>query len=146
MVLTDPVSELTVADFLSPFAPSGPSTPFGEGVWVLDLLRCVVFGCCAVMLGCSVAAMLQAHTVGQVVRFGSTSLMVLVIAGTEAAHLGDDAHWRLALSLLGTGLGAWGLFAFLRYETPGAGQRQADRDAARSARRRTRERTELLEH
>lgn len=125
--------------------PNGPDTPFAEGVLILDLLRCLIMVFAAFTVVGSVLTVASAPALSQKIRFAALVVLMTIVALTELAHLGDRANWRLALSLIATGLAAWGIWAYLRYETPGAGERQELRDERRR-KRRSRERTDLLGH
>jgi hypothetical protein len=126
--------------------PVGPDTPFADGVLILDLLRCLIVAFAVFTVVGSVLTIASAPALSQKIRFAAMVVLMVIVALTELGHLGDYANWRLALSLIATGLAAWGTWAYLRYETPGAGERQAARHERRRKRRRHGERAGLLDH
>lgn len=103
--------------------PPGPSTPFGSPLLVLlDTVRLAVL-----LIG--LATLWRLTTVGpnQLARsrrigYAGAGLLVLGAIGTELNHLGDHAHYRLLLFVVGVGLIAWGVYTS---EKPGRGDDSA---------------------
>lgn len=60
---------------------------------------------------------LNARASGQQARLTAQCLFAMIVIGTEVDHIGDHAHYRLALSLIGVSLMLWGAWR-LRYEVP----------------------------
>lgn len=92
-------------------APLGPSTPFGTPLLILvDTLRVFVMvaglGLAAVT---PYAAFTRSMSRGQLIRFLSLALYAGAAAGTELAHLGDYAHWRLVVNVAAAILGVLGM-------------------------------------
>lgn len=60
---------------------------------------------------------LRAEAFGQQLRLAGQGFFALIVIGTEVDHLGDDMHYRLALTFLGISLLLWGTWR-VRFEVP----------------------------
>jgi hypothetical protein len=109
-----------VSEFFTWNAPEGPSTPFGSGVMLFDLLRVIVLMLCLVIMMMSISAAGRPEgTLGQKVRLiGSALAFFLFIGGTELEHFGDYGHWRLYVGLLASSMVSWGMWSLFKFEAP----------------------------
>lgn len=95
--------------------PGGPGTPFGSPVLaVLDTVRVVLWLLCVFIIGKALVAVFALRTLRQRAIYLAMSAGAFAALGTEVDHLGDYAHYRLALLFVFGVAGAWGLFRIER--------------------------------
>jgi hypothetical protein len=99
-------------------APDGPNTPFGEGVWMFDVLRLVTLLCLVGIFVVTPFCMARSVTLGQTARLLGAAIILGGAFGTELDHFGDYAHYRLYVNFFGSVVSAWGYWSFFRFEAP----------------------------
>lgn len=60
---------------------------------------------------------INAGSAGQRARLFGQSMFALAVIGTEVEHIGDYAHYRLAISCIGLAVMLWGTWR-IRFEDP----------------------------
>lgn len=110
----------SVSPLLDFYAPDGPSTPFAQAVLLFDIMRVLVVAMGLYIAFVSVMLILErANTLGMKARLAGTCMAYFFfIAGTEIAHFGDYAHWRLFLGFIAAVVYSWGLWSFYKWESP----------------------------
>lgn len=99
--------------------PTGPDDPFGSyGLIIVDSIRVLIMGIGVLILTMTPAAVFRSQTLGQKVRLGASALLTISVLGTEIAHLGDYAHWRLFVNVVAISFSAWGIWAMFKWENP----------------------------
>lgn len=106
-------------------APQGPDMPFGSPLLIfLDTIRLLTVLASGFILVRCFRYLFVFPEPHQRARFVALGLIVLSVAGTEFEHIGDFAHYRLALNFLGSLVAIWGLKPVL----PFAKQRPTEPD------------------
>jgi hypothetical protein len=99
-------------------APNGPNTPFAfPTIFWIDVARIIVMLLGMVLIVFTPRLVLQAGVVGQKCRLAGQGVFALIVIGTEVDHIGDFAHYRLALSFIGISLMLYGVWR-MRTESP----------------------------
>lgn len=100
-------------------APSGPDLPFGSPLLiVLDAIRILTVLASGFILVRCFRYLFVFPEPHQRARFVALGLIALSVAGTEFEHVGDYAHYRLALNFLGSLIAIWGLKPVLPFAKP----------------------------
>jgi hypothetical protein len=100
-------------------APDGPSTPFGStGLAIVDTIRIVVIVASIFVLVLVPVIAYVSRNFGATTRTICMGMLAFIAASLEYEHLGDNANWRLPISVLATVGAAWGMWSFFRFEHP----------------------------
>jgi hypothetical protein len=99
-------------------APNGPDMPFGTpALIVLDSLRMLILVLGVFVILMTPACMIRSRlSGGQLMRFFSLGLFVVIAITTEYSHIGDYANFRLVLNIIAAITAAWGVWSLFRYE------------------------------
>lgn len=90
--------------------PTGPDTPFGSPLLIaLDAVRVIVWGLCLFIIGRALTTVYLIRNTRQRAIYIALACGAFAIIGTEIDHLGDYAHYRLALHAGAALAGAYGL-------------------------------------
>lgn len=109
---------MTFWSFFSLNGPSGPDTPWGNPtLCVLDTLRLIIIVLGLLCLLDTPRLIYLSTVLGQRIRILACTLFSIVAILTEYNHIGDYAHWRLAVNLIATVCMSWGYWSFQRWET-----------------------------
>jgi hypothetical protein len=85
---------------------------------VYDTVRVIVVVAALVALVLTPWAVRHAKAAGQRIRLSTMAAACVVISSIEIEHFGDDANWRLGVSVAVNIMTVWGLVTFLRREEP----------------------------